>query len=290
MTSSPPRPRPPGGPTVAVNYGRDLGWNGHAEIEVQRDGDTTAVTTFNDGTPEIGWWRAPVPRAAFDELVARLHASGYDGLASGASVSPGTKVVTLGERLENEQVPVLYAFVTVPPPLAPVVASLEGIAAQVRAHPLRVLHGSAEWAGGGLSHGGEAVVVVTLTNAGTEPLAMSNPLHDFADPRGRAGGWNGLRFAFAGEGGGDERQVDLTAADVRPSPDAVRTETLLLKPGESLRFEAHKKVALPGGRYRSRVEYASVATRADDPSFVEGVLWIELGPLSAQGGPWWKVW
>ncbi len=289
MIDSLPHPRPAGGATVAVNYGRNIGWAGQSEIEVQRDGDSSALTTFNDGTPEIGWWRASVSRMAFDDLVARLHASGYERLASSATLPPGTMVVTLGERLENEKAPILYPFVRMPPALAPVVASLELIAKEVRSHPLRVLRGSAEW--GGVARDGEAAVVVTLANAGTEPFPMSNPLHDFDHPRGKGQGWNGLRLVLKMDGGGDEKQYDLTAADVRPPPGAVRTETLLMKPGESLRFEVHKKAGLRAGRrYQSRVEYASVATRADDPSLVQGVLWMDPGPLSVPAGPWWKGW
>jgi hypothetical protein len=289
MVQRAPRPRPAGA-TVAVNYGRDIGWSGSFALEVQRDGESSLFTTFNDGTPEVGSWRAPVPRQTFDELVARLHASGYDHLPTDAAdVPPGTKILTVGERLEGEPSPVVYPFVAVPPALVPVLAVLDDIKKQVRAHPVRVLRGSAAWSNGDVSHGAEAVVDVTLSNVGDEPLAMSNPLHDFATPRSDRGGWSGLRLVFQAKGEG-EKQYDLVAADIHPSPDAVRGETCTLKPGESLRFEVRKKLDLRRGQYESRLEYTNMITLDDDPTFVGGTLWLEPGPLAAQGGPWWKVW
>jgi hypothetical protein len=276
---------------VAVNYGRDIGWSGSRSMEVQRDGDTNLLTTFNDRGQEIGAWRSVVPHATFDELVARLHASGYEGLATDATLDPETKVVTVGERLEGEKLPIIYAFEAVPPALAPAIALLEELDAQVRAHPIRVLRGSAAWANAEVSSGDEAIVEVTLANIGAQPFEMSNPLHDFGDPRHDTGGWNGLRLAFSKEsGGGGEKQYDLTAADVRAPPNAVRSETCLMQPGQSLRFEARKKTDLGAGKYRVRVEYSSMVNRDTDPNFVDGVLWLEPGPLSIKGGPWWRPW
>ena len=291
MPRRPTRPRPPGVPTVAINYGRDIGWAGSRAIEVQRDGVTTFVTSFNDRGLEIGLWRSVVSRANFDELVARLRASGYERLAFEGTLDPETKVVTVGERLEGETLPILYAFVTVPPELAPVIALLDAIETQVRANPVRVLRGSAAWAKADVQRGDPAVVEMTMTNVGAEALEMSNPLHDFAEPGHAGGGWNGLRLAFNKEGahGGDE-QYDIAAADVRAPPDAARSETCLLQPGQGLRFEIRKDIHLGAGKYRSRVEYNSMVNRDTDPSFVGGVLSLDPGPLAVRGDPWWKFW
>jgi hypothetical protein len=276
---------------VAVNYGRDIGWSGSRATEVQRDGETTFLTSFNDRGQEIGVWRAVVARATFDELVARLRASGYERLATEGTLDPGTKVVTIGERLEGEKLPILYTFATVPPELEPVIALLDAVETRVRTNPVRVLRGSAAWANAEVRRGDPAVVEMRMTNVGVQPFEMSNPLHDFAEPGHGRGGWNGLRLVFSKEGahGGDE-QYDIAAADVRAPPDAARSETCLLQPGQGLRFEIRKDIHLVAGKYRSRVEYNSIVDRDTDPSFVGGVLSLDPGPLAVSGGPWWKVW
>lgn len=276
---------------MAVNYGRDIGWSGSRATEVQRDGETTFFTSFNDRGQEIGLWRSVVARATFDELVARLHASGYERLATEGTFDPETKVVTVGERLDGEKVPILFTFATVPPELAPVIALLDELETQVRATPVRVLRGTAAWANAELQWGAPAVVEVTMTNSGVQALEMSNPLHDFADSGHDGGGWNGLRLAFNKEGARDgDEQYDIAAADVHVPPNAARSETCLLQPGQSLRFEVRKKTGLDAGKYRSRVEYHSMVDRDTEANFIGGVLWLDPGPLAVRGGPWWKIW
>jgi hypothetical protein len=103
------------------------------------------------------------------------------------------------------------------------------------------------------------------------------------DPRHDTGGWNGLRFSFGREGR-DDKQYDLAAADLRASVEVSRSQTLLLNPGQSLRFEARKKTDLGTGNYPSRLEYSSIVNPDDDPNFVGGILRLEPGPLLVRRG------
>jgi hypothetical protein len=270
--ASDPAPRK-AGPTVAVNFGRDIGWSGSREMEVQRDGMSTLVTTFSEDTSEIGWWQASVTRETFDALVQALHDSGYDRLPGAGTMVPDTKVITLGERFEGEPLPVIWTCVTPPPALGAVIGQLEGIEKRLRQHPLRVLRGAATFVAGGAR---EAALDVTLSNVGTETLRLFNPLTDARHAALERGDIGYLRLVFERQGVSDV-QVDLTAADLFAPPDAPRTELCELRPGERLRFSARKKVDIKHGNYLARVVYAAPDSREGDPAFVGGVLSMRAG-------------
>lgn len=270
---------------IAVNYSRDIGWAGTLAIEVQRVGESTVFQTFNDdGTPEIGLWRSPVTAAKFDQLLAQLYASGYERLRAPATVSPGTKLVSVGVRFPGQALPTMRSFPSLPEPLAPVVAFLEGLRSEIRAHPIRALRGRASWKSRSIARSQDAVLGVTLTNVGTSGFDLANPL------AGTGGSWNGLRLVFKKGQGGDEQQQDLTAADLRLPPNADRAPVVSLAPGQSLRFEVCRRIDLPAGQHAVRFEYHSMSNRDGDTQFVGGVLWIDPGEITVGADPWWKIW
>jgi hypothetical protein len=99
-----------------------------------------------------------------------------------------------------------------------------------------------------------------------------------------------LRLVFGKGQGGGEQQQDLTPADLRCAPDTNRSATVLLAPGQTLRFEVRKKIDLSAGRHAARFEYHSLGNHDGDTQFVGGVLWVEPGELTVKKGPWWKFW
>jgi hypothetical protein len=279
---------PSAGPAVvAVNYSRDVGWAGSVVLEVQRDGASTLATTFNDdGTPEIGLWRATVPSKKLDALVGSLRASGYRELPADATIPPGTKMVSLGERVAGAALPVMRGFPSPPPAaLAPVLAAIDALRADLRAHPVRVVRGDVTLSTARVTRGGELVATVGLMNVGSAPLTIGNPLAPAAT------GWNGVRLAFAAEGrSASEQQRDLGSGDVRADAGVPRTPTVALAPGQSLRFEIHAALDLPAESYAVRVEYHGMAPGEGDPQLVGGVLWLPAGTLTIERKPWWRFW
>jgi hypothetical protein len=276
--------KPPTSPAVAVNYNRGIGWSGSVAIEIQHAGDSTILTTFNDdGRSEIGLWRAVVPPAKFDQLLELLHHSGYTQIPTSTTVPPGTKLVSIGERMPGQDLPILHSFVSLPEPLVPTVTFLEGLQSEIRAHPLRVLRGQAAWKNSTVARGESAILEVTLANVGTSPLHIANPLAE-------ASGWSGLRLVWKQGAAGGEQQEDLTASDLRLEAGASRVALLPLAPGQSIRFKVSKKIALPQGRHASRLEYHSVRDPIGDAQFIGGVVCIDLGEITVTSGPWWKVW
>jgi hypothetical protein len=282
--SNPP-PQPAATAAIAVNYSRDIGWAGTLAIEVQRAGESSVLQTFNEGdTPEIGLWRSPVTAAKFDQLLAQLNRSGYEQLRAPAAVPPGTKLVSIGVRLPGQDLPTIRAFPSLPEPLTPVVIFLERLRSEIRAHPIRVLRGSASWKSRSVARSQDAGLGVTLTNVGTSAFNLANPLASTGSA------WNGLRLVFTKKQGGGEQQQNLTTADLRFPPDADRAPMVSLAPGQSLRFEVCKKVEIPAGQHAVRFEYHSMSNRDDDAQFVGGVLWIDPGEITVKSGAWWKIW
>ena len=276
--------KPPTFPAVAVNYSLGVGWSGSVAIEIQHDGDSTVLTTFNDdGRPEIGLWRSVVPATKFDQLLELLHHSGYTQIPTATTVPPGTKLVSIGERMPGQELPTLHSFVSLPEPLVPTVNFLEELRGEIRTHPLRVLRGQAVWKSSTVARGESAVLEVTLANVGTSPLHIANPLAE-------SSGWNGLRLVWPQGANGGEKQEDLTAREMRLEAGVSRVAMLPLAPGQSIRFEVSKKIALPQGRYASRLEYHSVSNPIGDAQFIGGAISIDSGEITVTSGPWWKVW
>ncbi len=273
--------------TVAVNVSRDVGWNGSVSFEFQRNGDSTVLSTFNDdGQPDIGVWRGPVPVAELDGLLGRMRSSGYEHLPAPAAVPPGTKMISLGERRAGAQLPVMRAFASPPPAaLAPVLAAVDALRRELRAHPLRVLRGAVTLETARIVRGKEVDLALTLTNAGTAPLTAGNPLSLLG------GDWNGLRLMFARSGGGGSDQPrDLRASDLRAGPEAPRTPTVALPPGQSLRIEIRAPVDVAPGTYAVRLEYHGMVPPESDPHLVAGVLSLPAGTVVIEPAPWWRFW
>jgi hypothetical protein len=273
--------KPMDGAVIAINYSRGVGWSGTEALELVRKGESTMLLTFNhEGPAQIGVWKHALPETRFDQVLARLRASGYEKLPAPAAVPPGTSVVSIGERRTNETMPKMRGFAPLPPALADVTRAFAEVIAELRAHPARVLSGRAHVKASELKRGEPLAVEVTLTNAGTQPLELSNPLHD-------PGGWNGLRVVIS-PAGADEVQVDVRAADIRAPESAPRTPTAALPPGASLSFEVRAAVSAPPGKHRARLEIHSVNTKEGDPQFVGGTLALDLGTLTVRRGPWWR--
>jgi hypothetical protein len=279
--SASPPPAAAGDGTVAVNFSRDLGWSGTEAIEVQRTGDSTCLMTYNhDGLPEIGVWQHPVAKVTFEQLLSALKRSGYEQIPSPSVVPPGTHSVVFGERKVGQSLPTLYSFNTVPAALAPVVALIETIRASLRAHPLRVLRGQAKWSEGTVTRGGRLLMELKLTNAGSAPLHLANPL-------AQTDGWNGLRLVVQPASGAEERQVDLSSRDVSTAGHDL-SPTLSLAPGQTIRFELRPKLDVPAGKYASHIEYHSMGHHEGDLLFVGGTLALSMGDLVVKRS--WKPW
>ncbi len=269
---------------VAINFSRDVGWSGQEVLELAKSGPSTVALSFNpDGRPEIGLWRATLPPERFAAALAAVQASGYESVPGPSQVAPGAKLVSLGVRRATEPAPRMRAFPArpVPPPIAPVVSLLEAAIAEIRQNPRRVLAGRAEARAARVERGADLLVQLTLTNAGVEPLQLVNPT-------ARAPGeWTGVRLVFT-DGGGGEHAADLKPADLSGSAGAGAAVTLA--PGAGLTLQARARADWPAGAGRLRVEVHEAPGDAAGDAFVEGTLWLDAGPLSVEGGPWWKLW
>jgi hypothetical protein len=273
---------------VAINFSRDVGWSGSEGLELIRDGSSTLDLSFNyDGRPEIGTWQAVLPPKHFDATWALLRVSGYKTLPGPSSVAPGTKLLSIGVRGREDQVPWMRGFWMKPPPpeLVPTVAALDAAMAELRKHPLRVLRGQASLGSPRVKKGQRAALTVRLTNVGSQMLTISNPL--VGDP-GSPGDWSGLRLTFADPHGKEsDENLDVSTADVRAMP-STREPTLHLAPGASLDLEIRQNLDVPSGTYQLRVEYHNMIGDSSDSSVVRGTLGLDAGRVKID--PWWKLW
>ena len=218
---------------VAINFSREVGWSGSEGLELTRDGISTLDLSFNyDGRPEIGTWQAALPPERFDAAWALLRVSGYEKVPGPSTIQPGMKMLHLGVRRRQDQLPRMRGWLEPPPEIVPTLAALDAAMAELRKHPLRVLRGQASLASARVKRGHEAVLSVRLTNVGSEVVTISNPL--VGDP-GSPGDWSGVRLAFADPRGEEsDEQLDISTADVRLSP-STREPTLHLATGSEPR-------------------------------------------------------
>lgn len=272
---------------VAINFSRDVGWSGSEGLELIRDGSSTLDLSFNyDGRPEIGTWQAALPPERFDAAWALLRIAGYKTLPGPSTVEPGTKLLSIGVRGREDQLPWIRGFSIVPPPeLVPTVAALDAAMAELRKHPLRVLRGQASLGSPRVKKGRRAALSVRLTNVGSQVLTISNPL--VGDP-GASGDWSGLRLTFKDPCGkeGDEN-LDVSTVDVRSS-QSTREPTLHLAPGAGVDLEIRQSLDVPSGTYQFRVEYHNMIGDSSDSSVVPGTLWLDAGLVRID--PWWMFW
>jgi hypothetical protein len=254
-------------------------------VELVKGAPSTVDLSFNyDGRPEIGVWRATLRDDRFDAAVAELAASGYEALPGPSLVKPGAKLVSIGVRRAGERAPRMRGFpVHAPPPqLAPAVVLLDAAIAEIRQHPLRVLRGRAALGAARIDHGGDLSVDLNLTNAGIEPLHLSNPM---ASP---AKEWNGIRLVFV-DGHGGERSIDLTPAAVS-SDSALTGASLSLAAGANVHLRVRTNIDWPAGAGHLRVEVHHVGGDSDDAALVDGTLWLDAGPLTIARASRWKLW
>ena len=272
---------------VAINFSRDVGWSGSEGLELIRDGSSTLDLSFNyDGRSDIGTWQAVLPPERFDAAWALLRVTGYKTLPGPSTVAPGTKMLSIGVRGREDQLPWIRGFSIEPPPeLVPTVAALDAAMAEIRKHPLRVLRGQASLGSPRVKKGRRAALTVRLTNVGSQMLSISNPL--VGDP-GAPGDWSGLRLTFKDPRGkeGDEN-LDVSTANVRSSL-STREPTLHLAPGASLNLEIRQGLDVPSGTYQLRVEYHNMIGDSSDSSVVPGTLWLDAGLVKVH--PWWMFW
>ncbi len=273
---------------VAINLSRDVGWSGSEMMELARDAASSLDLSFNyDGHPEIGVWKATLPRERFAAAWAALRTSGYETLPGPSTIAPGTKQLFLGVRGPKEAAPQMRGFPMKPPPpeLVPVLATLDAAIGELRKHPLRVLRGQAALVSPRVERGHEAVLSLRLTNAGTEPLTMGNPL--VGDP-GAPGAWSGIRLVLVDvRGRQEQQQINVTPADLHSS--SARTPTVTLAPGASLDLEIRRKIDVASGTHQVRVEYHNLIGESAEPRVVRGTLWLDAGQIKIDR-PWWKFW
>jgi len=270
---------------VAIHFSRDVGWSGSEVMELSRDAASSLDLSFNyDGRPEIGVWQATLPRGRFEAAWVALRASGYERLPGPSTIAPETKQLYLGVRGPQEAVPQMHGFPMKPPPpqLVETLQAVEAVTSELRKHPLRVLRGQMTLSASHVKRGEELAFRLKLTNAGTHPLTTANPLA--TEP----GTWSGVRLVLK-DARGNERQIDVTPADLR-SAAAARDALVLLAPGASLDVDVKTKVDVPTGVHSLRVEVHSLIGSAPDPSFVGGTLWLEAGNVTIKRGAWWKLW
>jgi hypothetical protein len=181
----------------------------------------------------------------------------------------------VGARHAGDPQPTLRAFPldSVPPAIAALSGRLERVVDEIRDHPRRVVLGRAAWRTPYVDAGAPLTAELALTNKGTLPLALANPLG--AAP----GAWNGLRLIVerAGAPPGDAQTVELTTAHVRGLPGAPGGPTATLDPGAGLELVVQKRVYLAPGRYHGWLSYADAIDDPGDPQFVGGELLLDLG-------------
>jgi hypothetical protein len=263
-----------------VTYSRPVGSAATESFEIVAEGESTLTLTFNhDERQEIGVWSHALPKERFEELVRRLHASGYERLPPATELVPGMVPEVFGERRAAEKKPTTRAFLPTPPELQDVTTFLRTLGTELRAHPSRVLRGEARWQEEGLTKGCDVEIDVTLTNVGVLPLQISNPLH------GPASEWSGLRLTFRREGVGEE-SFDLRPTDVRMGAGTPTTRTLRLAPSQALSFAVCTAMPVGRGTYAARLQlHGMVPGSKSRPEIIDGMLWLLLGEVSVAGRP-----
>ena len=258
---------------IAVNYSRDAGWAGELTVEICRGAPSTAIVTFNyDLRPEIGVYRISLSDDIFRKVIADLQHSGYDRLPIPTEVPPEAKFVVVGERRQDEALPILRPFDirTVPPAVVALGQEIEKVAEEIRRHPSRVIQGSASWTQPVFDPRQPLGVRLSLRNAGVLPLTLGNPIG------APMASWSGLRLLLR-DAVGKEQSVDLDPGHLQAPPETPRDPAPIVAPGAVMTMTVKKKVYLVPGRYLGRLSYYNVIDRPDDPQFVRGELCLDLG-------------
>jgi len=279
MTSSSPANSTLAASTVAVRYVHHVGWSG-ARIGAfyYREPSNVRVTYSYDGRQEIGLWRATVDPKRIEEVQLALRSSNYQDLAPSDPVPPETKFVSFEEELTGDKERVMWGFPlhSVPPSIVSVVQKFDALLELVRAHPVRVLRGSAKWSQPEFRTDEELVAELQLTAVGTAELEAGNPF--VAGPQGPKGG---LRLVLKGiSPKTEELHVDLEPANVISQKPVMKESVFRLSPGQSWSLRLGKRVHAVPGRYRGLLAYQSAHKFTFDGPGINGEIPIDLGEIA----------
>jgi hypothetical protein len=267
-------------PPIALVFSYDVGFAAYVSAEFRGDGEpSTVVVTKNfDGGSEIGIYKMELATARFDRARQALDRSGYTDLQV-RPVPPETAFLSVGERRSGEErsrqrhFPIPY----LPAAVLEVAGEFQGIVNDIRLHRSRVVGGRAAWQKATFDTREPLAVQVDLESKGPLPVVIGNPLEPTQS-------WSGLNLIIAkGKDRGMQDAARLAPTHLRPKPGAPESGEATLGPGGSLAFLAEKKVYLPPGDYDGLLVYMNTITRPGDPQFVDGQLFMNLGPMKIKG-------
>lgn len=265
--------------TVFINYNHDVGWSG-ARIAgfSYREPSIARVTYSYDDRQEIGLWRAALDPKLIAEAQLALRGSHYQELSSKEAVPPETKFVDFEEEMVGDKDRKMWGFPlhSIPPAIVPVVQKFDALFELVRAHPVRVLRGSAKWSQREFRTDEELVVELLLTAVGTAELEGGNPF--VAGPQRPKGM---VRLRLEGVAPKTEPlQVDLEPSNVIRQKPVMKEAVFRLAPGESWSLVFGKHVHAVPGRYRGVLSYYSGHSFTKDGPETDGEIPIDLGEIA----------
>jgi hypothetical protein len=265
--------------TIAIHYIHHVGWSGARMGGFSyREPSIARVTYSYDGRQEIGLWRATVDPKLIEEAQLALRSSRYQELSPSEGFPPETKFVDFEEEMVGEKERAMWGFPlhSIPPVIVPVIQKFDALVELVRAHPVRVLRGSAKWSQREFRTDEELVVELQLTAVGTAELEAGNPF--VAGPRGPKGI---VRLVLEGVAPRTEAlQVDLEPANVIGQKPAMKDAIFPLAPGQSWSLRLGKRVHAVPGRYRGVLSYYSAHSFTKDGPETNGEIPIDLGEIA----------
>jgi hypothetical protein len=236
------------------------------------------VTYSYDDRQEIGLWRATVDPRLIEDAQRALRNSRYQDLAPSEGVPPETKFVDFEEEMVGDKERAMWGFPlhSIPPAIAPVIQKFDALIELVRAHPVRVLRGSAKWSQREFRTDEELVVELQLTAVGTAELEAGYPF--VAGPEGPKGM---VRLVLEGVAPKTEPlQVDLEPANVISQKPAMKEAIVRLAPGQTWSLRLGKRVHAVPGRYRGLLSYHSGHSFTKDGPETDGEIPIDLGEIA----------
>jgi hypothetical protein len=268
-----------------VSYTLDLP-EGQVLVLVYPGGESAVTTTGLLGEMvEIGHYRTRLGPDRCQAVRDILRTSGYDQLPPPEPQLPDTGFMSVGEGVAG-QAPTMRGFPLhdVPAALRPVMAELELVIEEIRAHPHHVIGGVGRWTPAEVQAGQVIAFELELTNRGPAPAELLNP----AWPAGYEQAPMILSVGRDLPPDQFNEERDLDQVQLSPQDLSVRradgsklaaAETLTFGPGESLYLSAAKKVYLAPGRFRGTVTLRAAGGKIDEAQLVKGVLHVKLGPL-----------
>jgi hypothetical protein len=265
--------------TISIHYIHHVGWSGARMGGFSyREPSIARVTYSYDGRQEIGLWRATVDPKLIEEAQLALRSSHYQELSPSEGVPPGTKFVDFEEETVGDKERAMWGFPlhAIPPAIAPVIQKFDALLELVRAHPVRVLRGSAKWSQPEFRTDEELLVELHLTAVGTAELEAGNPFVAGPErPKGR------VRLVLEGVAPKtDALHVDLEPANVISQKPPMKEAIFRLAPGQSWSLHFGKRVHAIPGRYRGLLSYYSGHSFTKDGPETDGEIPIDLGEIA----------